>query len=104
MSLFSKNKNVLNIQIDATELTDAQLRVLKSINSLFAHVLTTEEESEYFDGGAELMRMCASLIKQAHFVNDLKSDNIPYAEQVIEYSMDALQECVGNSKVVTYDN
>jgi hypothetical protein len=65
----------------------------------------TENEEEYFEGSAEFMRMCAALIKQAHFTENLKdASNIPYAQQALEYSMDILQEYVTSSKVVTYDN
>lgn len=100
---FGKKKKVF-IEVDATEMSDAQVRLLKSVNAMIAHVLTTENESEFFDGSAEAMRMCAALIKQAHFANDLQFDGIPYADQALEYSMDILHEHMNNSKVVQYDN
>lgn len=98
-----KAKKVL-IEIDSTHLNAAQIRLLKSINTMIAQVLTTEEESEFFEGSAEVMRMCAALIKQAHFADDLEVGGIPYADQAIEYSMDILTEHLTNSKVVHYDN
>lgn len=98
-----KAKKVL-IEIDSTHLNAAQVRLLKSINSMIAQVLTTEEEADFFEGSAEVMRMCAALIKQAHFADDLKISGIPYADQAIEYSMDVLTEHLTNSKVVHYDN
>lgn len=95
----------LKIEFDASELSAQQIRLIKSITSMLEHVLTTENEEEYFEGSAEFMRMCASLIKQAKFTEQLKSpDNIPYAQQALEYSMDVLNEYITNSKVVTYDN
>ncbi|MAE59429.1 MAG: hypothetical protein CME69_11145 [Halobacteriovorax sp.] len=97
-------RNKIYIEVDATELTDAQVRLLKSVNAMMEHVLTTDEESEFFEASAEAMRMCASLIKQAHFAHDLEIDGIPYAEQALEYSMDILNEHMTNSKVVQYDN
>ena len=97
-------KNKVFIEIDAAEMSESQIRMLKTINAMLAHVLTTEEEGEFFDGSAEAMRMCASLIKQAHFANDLQFDGIPYADQALEYSMDILSEHMVNSKVVQYDN
>jgi hypothetical protein len=76
-----------------------------SAHSLKAHVLVTENEEEYFEGSAEFLRMCAALIKEAHFTSKLKGKgNVPYADQALEYSMDVLQEYVTNSKVVSYDN
>ncbi len=96
---------MIKIEIDGSELTPAQVRLIRSINTMLAQVLVTENEEEYFEGSAEFMRMCAALIKQAHFTENLKGiNNIPYAQQALEYSMDVLQEYVTNSKVVTYDN
>jgi hypothetical protein len=96
---------MIKIEIDGSELTPQQVRLIKSINTMLAHVLVTENEEEYFEGSAEFMRMCAALIKQAHFTENLKGiNNIPYAQQALEYSMDVLQEYVTNSKVVNYDN
>ncbi|MCK5882976.1 MAG: hypothetical protein KAG61_04750 [Bacteriovoracaceae bacterium] len=105
MGLGLRKENKINIQLDTGELTAAQVRLIKSLNSTLAHVITTEDESEFFDGSAECIRICASLIKQSYFSTELKdNDNIPYADQAIEYSMDALQESITDSKVVTYDN
>ncbi len=106
MSVESKNAlKTMIIEIDATELTPQQMRLIKSINAMLNHVLTTENEEEYFEGSAEVMRMCASVIKQAQFTEKLKgAGNIPYAQQALEYSMDVLQDYVTTSKVVTYDN
>ena len=98
-------ERMIKIEIDGSELTPQQIRLIRSINTMLAHVLVTENEEEYFEGSAEFMRMCAALIKQAHFTENLKGvNNIPYAQQALEYSMDVLQEYVTNSKVVTYDN
>ncbi len=92
------------IEIDTTEMSASQIRMLKTLNSLLSHVLVTESEGEFFENSAEVMRMAASLIKQANFVNDMKMDDIPYAEQVLEYSLDVLQDQISLSKVVSYDN
>jgi hypothetical protein len=100
----SKDKTV-QIEFDASELNPQQLRLIKSLNTMITHVLLTENEEEYFEGSAEFMRMCASLIKQARFTEQLKDQtNVPYAQQALEYSVDVLQEYVTASKVVTYDN
>jgi hypothetical protein len=100
----SKDKTV-QIEFDASELNPQQLRLIKSLNTMITHVLLTENEEEYFEGSAEFMRMCASLIKQARFTEQLKDQtNVPYTQQALEYSVDVLQEYVTASKVVTYDN
>ena len=95
----------IKIEIDGSEFTPQQVRLIKSLNTMLTHVLLTESEEEYFEGSAEFMRMCAALIKQARFTEELKDQsNIPYAQQALEYSVDVLQEYVAASKVVTYDN
>ncbi|ATH06774.1 hypothetical protein BIY24_02100 [Halobacteriovorax marinus] len=95
----------LFIEIDASELTQSQIRLIKSVNMMLQHVLVTDDEEEFFTGSAEFMRMCASIIKKAHFAEDLKGINeIPYAQQALEYSMDILQDHISSSSVVTYDN
>lgn len=105
MGLSLNKKNLISIQLDATELSPAQVRLIKSLNTIVSHVLTTDDESEFFEGSAECMRLCASLIKQSHFAQDLKDqDQIPYADQAIEYSMDVLQESMEGARVVCYDN
>lgn len=106
MSAQTSAKNqMIKIEIDGSELTPQQVRLIKSLNTMLTHVLVTENEEEYFEGSAEFMRMCAALIKQARFTEELKDQsNIPYAQQALEYSVDVLQEYVTASKVVTYDN
>jgi hypothetical protein len=95
----------IKIEVDGSELTPQQVRLIRSINAMLAHVLITENEEEYFEGSAEFMRMCAAIIKQAHFTEKLKTvNNVPYAQQALEYSMDVLSEYITSSKVVTYDN
>jgi hypothetical protein len=102
---FGLNKKKINLELDATELTPEQIRLVKTLNSMLVHVLTTDEESEFFDGSAEFMKTAAKLIKQAHFTTDLVDvDNIPYAEQALEYSMDILQEQICGAKYMSYDN
>lgn len=106
MSLFAtKQEKSIALEVDVTELTESQVRLIKSINSMLTHVVTTECEDEFFEGSAEFMRMCASLIRQARFASNLKSSSdIPYADQALEYSMDLLQEHILKSRVVRFDN
>jgi hypothetical protein len=101
----SLKDKMIKIEIDGSELTPQQIRLVKSLNTMLTHVLLTENEEEYFEGSAEFMRMCAALIKQARFTEELKDQsNIPYAQQALEYSVDVLQDYVTASKVVAYDN
>ncbi len=105
MGLTLNKKQPISIQLDSSELSPAQIRLIKSLNTIVAHVLTTDDESEFFEGSAECMRLCASLIKQSYFAQELKDqDQIPYADQAIEYSMDVLQDSLEGSSVVCYDN
>jgi len=97
-------KEKLFIEIDATELSAAQLRALKTLNMLLNHTLTTDTEGEFFDASAEAMRLCASLIKQSNFVNELENCNIPYAQQALEFSLDILQDQMSSAKIINYDN
>ncbi len=104
MTIFSK-KSENSLEINLEELGSEQIRLIKSLNSMLLNVLITDDESEFFDGSAEFMRLCASSVKLANFTEKLKTeDGIPYADQALEYSMDILQDHINNSKVVSYDN
>lgn len=94
----------ISLKIDITELTPAQVRLIKTINALLISVMTTESEKEFFEDSAEFMRYCASLIKQSCFAEMMKNEKIPYADQALEYSMDILQENMSSSRIVSYDN
>ena len=101
----SAKERMIRIEIDGSELTPQQVRLIRSFNAMLTHLMLTENEEEYFEGSAEFMRTCAALIKQARFTEKLKDqNNLPYAQQALEYSVDVLQEYVTASKVVTYDN
>lgn len=104
MANAATKKNLVNISVDASELSATQIRLLKSLNAMITHVMTTGSESEFFDGSAECMRICASLIKQARFIEAFKAEDIPYADQALEYSIDILQEQMSAHKVISYDN
>ena len=100
-----KKETDIQFRFDPKGLTPDQVRLLRSINTMLAHLLTTDEEEEFFEGSAELLRMCASIIKQSRITERMKSEtSIPYADQALEYSMDMLQEYMTAKKVVIYDN
>ncbi len=106
MSQTKSAEKKLTIEFDISELTPAQVRLIRSLNTVLAGLVTTDDEGEFFEASAEMMRACASLIKQSKFTAEAtKSKNtIPYGDQALEYSIDTLQEQINNSKVVTYDN
>ena len=104
MTNFDSNKNILQIEIKTKGLDSTQIRLIKSLNTLLGHVLTTTEESEYFDSSAELMRMCASLIKQSNFTQNDQENGIPYAEQALEFSMDRVYDQICHQKIIIFDN
>ena len=96
---------MIQIEIDGNNLSPNQIRLIRSLNTMLTHVMHADNEEEYFEGSAELMRMCAALIKQAHFSESAKNQSdIPHSQQALEYSMDVLQEYVTASKVISYDN
>ncbi len=98
-------KNIMKLEIDTSELSPAQIRLLKSIHSMASQVMTSENESDYFEGSTEVMRLCASMIMEANFSKNAKSRSaIPYAEQALEYSVSILEDYVSSKKVVNYDN
>ena len=100
-----KHKNEeLHIEIDTSELEAQQVRLLGTINALLAHVAKTEEEPEFFEASAELMKQIASLIKQSNFITTTGANPIPYAEQALEYSLDNLVDIIHSDDVISFDN
>lgn len=87
--LTSKTKEIV-IKLNVEELSPAQVRLLKTITTMLTTVLTAEEESEYFDSSAELLRKTVELIKKSHFAQTNK--NMDYAEQAVEFAIDFLDE------------
>lgn len=104
-SNFLETKNLV-LKLDVSELNSQQIRLIKSINSMLSHVMTTDDEGEYFDASSELMRMVASAVKQANFTTELVTQDtrIPYADQAIEFSIDNLAECLLGNKIIRHDN
>ena len=93
------------LEIKTTDLSLPQIRLLKSLFCTLRHAMTTFDESQFFNGSAESLKICAALIQHAEFIQRLRELNdIAYAEQVLEYSIDMLQESIEPSKIVRYDN
>lgn len=103
--MLSNKEKTLNFSFNTEELNPAQIRLIKNLMSHLMNTVTTDEEGEFFEGSAEIMKLCAALIQNANFSERFKKVNkIPYAEQALEYSVDLLQEHMTNSKVLNYDN
>jgi hypothetical protein len=92
----------LTISFNVDELSPTQVRLLKNINSLLVQVMTSEDEAEYFEMSAELMKKAAEVIKQSTF-SETKS-SIDYGTQAVEYAMDFLNESLDQKKIQNFDN
>lgn len=101
MHNLSKEKDLL-IKFSTEELTPTQVRLLKSIHALMSHVLSAEDESEYFDTSAELLRKTAELIKHADFAQ--KNKAISYGDQAVEFAVDFLSETIDSNGIHNIDN
>ena len=95
----------LHITVDSQELSSQQKRLLKSVTTLLAHVMTTDEEGDYFDSSSEVMKLVAGAIKQANFTSIWRENTeIPYSVQALEFCIDHLNEEIHSDELVRYDN
>ena len=102
---FKNNDPNLTRHVAGDELSPSQIRLIRSLNIILNHILSTPDENEFFEGSAEMMQICASLIKQSNFAAIVdKKSKIPYAKQAIEYAIDLLQEQIQNTSFTKYDN
>lgn len=102
MQDLSKKTNEVSITLNTDELSPAQVRLIKSINSLLGHVLIAEDETEYFEISSELMKKTAELIQLAGFAEANK--NMAYGEQAVEFAVDFLHEALDRKKLHNIDN
>ncbi|MGK0367400.1 MAG: hypothetical protein ACI9QD_000534 [Thermoproteota archaeon] len=103
MQTFKHLKDQLHIDFDTKEMTEVQVRLLKTVNVLLTNIMTTSEEADYFENTAELMKTIASVVKKSHFASD-HNESIAYAEQAIEFAVDSLSDEINSEKYVRYDN
>ena len=94
--------NELLLKLNTEEMTPTQIRLIKSVNALISHVLTAEDETEYFEVSAELIRKTAELIKHSSFA--ASNTSIPYGEQAVEFAVDFLNESLDSGKIGNIDN
>lgn len=100
-AMMPKSKDI-TMKMNTEELTATQIRLVKSIHSLLANVLVADEEGEYFEASAELLKKTAELIKHASFATENKT--ISYGDQAIEYAIDTLSEEMGERRIHNIDN
>lgn len=99
--LTHKEKELL-MKIETEGLSTTQVRLVKSIHALLANILVTDEESEYFETSAALLKKTAELIKLANFSQENK--NMSYGDQAVEFAVDTLNESIEEAKLSTFDN
>ena len=105
MKFLPAKEKELILKLETQGLLPQQVRLIKTAITLIHHVMTTGEETEFFESSSELMKIAASIIKQSHFAEDLKEKDFPsFADQAIEYSLDNLYDNLSHSKIVTFDN
>jgi hypothetical protein len=102
MQDMKKDSSEIVIKLNVEELSPTQIRLIKSVHSLIAHVLVADDEAEYFDAGAALLRKSAELIKHSSFATSNK--DISYGDQAVEYAVDFLNEILGEQKLNSIDN
>ncbi len=102
MHSFSQREKELLVKFDTDGLTPAQVRLIKNIHSLLAGVLTSEDEGEYFETSADLMKKAAELIKHANFA--IHNKQMAYGDQAVEFAVDTLNETIDESKLQNIDN
>lgn len=92
----------LTLKLNTEGMTPSQVRLIKTVHALLCNVLTTEEESEYFECSAELFQKAAEIVKHAQFAESKKDMN--YGEQAVEYSLDNLSETIEGNGIQNRDN
>lgn len=98
----NRKEKEVTMKMDTDGLTTVQVRLIKSIHALMANVLASDEEGEYFDASAELLKKTAELIKHANFA--VENNNMSYGDQAVEFSVDTLNESMDENKVHNLDN
>jgi hypothetical protein len=91
-------KSDITITLNTEGLTAEQIRIMKAMSALMTNVLAADEEGEYFEASAQLMKKAAELIRKSQFAKDQKQ--IPYGEQAVEYAVDFLNETLNGSEFI----
>jgi hypothetical protein len=100
-NLTTKDKELL-LKLTTDGLTPVQVRLFKTIHSLLSDILAPDNEAEYFEASAELLKKTAELIKHSNFA--VLHKEMSYGDQAVEFAMDALNECLEGNKIQNLDN
>lgn len=90
------------IKVDLQGLNPKQVMLLKRINSLLLHIMSTHNEEDYFESSSNLMRFVATAIKSSNFNEN--SHDIEHDQQVLEFCVDILADQVYTKSVEHLDN
>ncbi len=93
----------LLLKVETHDLTPMQVRLLRHAHTLLVHVISAEDEAEYFEASAQLMKQAVQLIKHSNFPEN-RGNAIPYGEQAIEYALEVLSETLNMRGHVNIDN
>ncbi len=102
MQSLSKKETEVVLKLDTEGLSTTQVRLVKNIHALLAHVLVSDEEAEYFESSAELLKKTAELIKHANF--SAQNKQMSYGDQAVEFAVDYLNEVIDENKIQNMDN
>lgn len=102
MQRLSQKDKELNIKLNTEDLNPTQVRLIKAVNALMGQLLTAEDESEYFELSAELLRKTAEAIKHAHFAG--QNNDMSYGDQAVEFALDFLNDSLNQSNLGNVDN
>jgi hypothetical protein len=102
MNRVFQNEKELLMKFNTEGLSPTQARLIKTIHSLLATVITSEEEAEYFEASAGLLKKAAELIKHSNF--PLENKSMSYAEQALEFALDSLNETIEADQLSNIDN
>jgi hypothetical protein len=95
-----KDKELV-IKLNTEELNSTQIRLIKSVNALLIHVIAAEDEAEYFETSANLLKKAAELIRHSSYVHQNK--DMSYGDQAVEFAVDFLNESL-DQKFQNIDN
>lgn len=104
-SLKQNKTKTLNLEYDTTLLSPQQIRLIRTLSASLEQLLETDNEEEFFECSAELLKLSAKAIKISHFAEQVKgTDKESYLDQAVEYSLDSVEDGLENHKILTFDN
>lgn len=102
MENLHKKKSELQINLSSEDLDSTQVRLIKMMNSLMNQILTAEDETEYFELSAALIKKSAEIIKASDYAK--KNKDLPVGKQAVEFSIDFFQDSLIDDEYGNIDN